>query len=259
MTPSPPPPSHNPSRRRELSQNFLRDRRVAAEVCAPIADSPLPVVELGAGDGSLTAVLVRQGHDVTAVELDARWVRTLRRRFAGKVRIVQADLLRFRFPTAPYNVIANLPYSVTTPALRRLLAEPGWQIAVLMVQWEVARKRSGGTLLSASWWPWYEVGLVRRVPAAAFRPMPRVDSGILHLARRADPLLPVTERMRYQRFVEAVFTGRGSGLAGILRAHLPRSALRRWFRNHEVSPTALPRDLDPAHWVSLYLAARDHG
>jgi 23S rRNA (adenine-N6)-dimethyltransferase len=246
----------SPSRRRRLSQNFLRDRRVAEETAAHIAQSVLPVIELGAGDGALTDALVRQGHDVTAVELDTRWVRVLRRRFPGTVRVVQADLLRFRFPTSPYNVVANLPYSVTTPALRRLLREPGWQIAVLMVQWEVARKRTAGTMLSASWWPWYDIELVRRVPAEAFRPVPRVDSGVLHLSRRADPLLPHGERGRYQRFVEAVFTGRGAGLAGILRPHLSRSALRRWFRDHDVSPAALPRDLEPAHWISLYLAVR---
>jgi 23S rRNA (adenine-N6)-dimethyltransferase len=244
------------SRRRRLSQNFLRDRRVAEEMAARIAHSTLPVIELGAGAGALTYALVRQGHDVTAVELDAHWVRVLRRRFPGTVRVVQADLLRFRFPTSPYNVVANLPYSVTTPALRRLLREPGWQVAVLMVQWEVARKRGAGTMLSASWWPWYDIEVVHRVPAEAFRPVPRVDSGVLHLSRRADPLLPHGERPRYQRFVEAVFTGRGAGLAGILRPYLSRSALRRWFRDHDVSPAALPRDLEPAHWISLYRATR---
>ena len=243
------------SRRRELSQNFLRDGRVAADICAPIADSPLPVVELGAGDGTLTAVLVQGGHDVTAVELDPRWVRALRRRFAGSVRVVRADLLRFRFPRRPYNVVANLPYSITTPALRMLLHETGWQTAVLVVQWEVARKRSGSTLLSVSWWPWFEFELVDRIPARAFRPVPRVDSGVIQLTRRADPALPPAERRAYQRFVEAVFTGPGAGVAGILRPYLPRRALRQWLRDHGVSPAALPRELEPAHWVALYRAA----
>lgn len=245
------------SRRRELSQNFLRDRRIAADICARITDSTLPVVELGAGDGALTTVLVQSGLDVTAVELDPRWASALRRRFAGSVRVVQADLLRFRFPRTPYNVVANLPYSITTPALRMLLHEAGWRIAVLVLQWEVARKRSGATLLSASWWPWYKFELVSRVSAWAFRPVPRVDSGVIQVTRRADPALPPAERRAYQRFVEAVFTGRGAGIAGILRPHLARRELRQWFREHEVSPAALPRDLEPAHWVSLYRAARN--
>jgi 23S rRNA (adenine-N6)-dimethyltransferase len=240
--------------RRDLSQNFLRDRRVAADLCAPVAASPLPVVELGAGAGAVTAELVRLGHEVTAVEVDPRLVGVLRRRFGGSVRVVQADMLRFRLPRTRYNVVSNVPYSITTSLLRTLLASPGWEVAALMVQWEVARKRTGGTVLSASWWPWFDIDLVRRVPARAFRPVPRVDSGILRITRRTDSVLPEADRAAYQRLVAAVFTGRGSGLAGILRAHLPRGELRRWLRAHDVSPVALPRDLTSDQWLSLYRA-----
>lgn len=245
-------PPGSRSRRRELSQNFLHDRGVAADLCAPVAASPLPVIELGAGAGAVTAELVRRGHDVTAVEVDPRLVRTLKSRFGSSVRVVQADMLRFRFPQAPYNVVSNVPYAITTPLLRTLLAEPAWQVAALMVQWEVARKRTGGTMLSASWWPWFDVDLVRRVPARAFRPVPGVDSGLIRLSRRPDPALTAAERASYQRLVEAVFTGRGAGLAGILRGHLPRGELRRWLRMNGLSPVALPRDLTAGQWVSLY-------
>lgn len=241
---------HRP--RPELSQHFLHDRQIAAELCAPVATSPLPVVELGAGAGAVTAELVRRGLAVTAVEVDPRLTRALRRRFNGTVRVIQGDMLRFRFPEMPYNVVSNVPYSITTPLLRVLLAERGWQVAALMVQWEVARKRTGGTMLTASWWPWFDVELVRRVPARAFRPVPNVDSGLIRLTRRVDPALPLAERAAYQRLVSAVFTGRGSGLAGILRAHLSRAELRRWLRAHDVSPLALPRELTPHQWVSLY-------
>ena len=240
--------------RRELSQNFLHDRRVAADLCAPVSASPLPVVELGAGAGAVTAELVRRGHEVTAVEVDPRLVRTLRRRFDGLVRVVQADMLRFRFPRTPYNVVSNVPYSITTPLLRMLFSEPDWKVAALMVQWEVARKRTGGTMLSASWWPWFDIELVRRVPARAFRPAPTVDSGLIRLTRRIEPRLPSAERAAYQRLVTAVFTGPGSGVAGILRAHLPRGELRRWIRAQQVSPVALPKDLTLDQWVSLYRA-----
>lgn len=244
-----------PSRRRELSQNFLRDPRVAHAVCRRIAGSPVPVVELGAGDGALTAELVRRGHDVTAVEVDPRWARVLRRRFDGSVRVVQTDLLRFRFPAGRYNVVGNLPYSITTRTLRMLLNESGWDAAVLIVQWEVARKRSAATMLSASWWPWYDIELVRRVPAGSFRPVPRVDGGVIQLTRRAEPSVPYAERRRYQHFVERVFTGPGAGLGRILRPYLSARERRNWFRELHVSPTALPRDLEPAHWVSLYTSA----
>lgn len=247
-------------RRRVLSQNFLRDRSVATAVVDALGDTHPPVIELGAGDGALTAELVRNGHQVTAVELDPRWARLLSRRFDGSVRVVRTDMLRYRFPPAPYNVVSNVPYAITTPLLRTLFEQSGWEVAVLMVQWEVARKRTGGagaTLLTASWWPWYDVTLLQRVPARAFRPVPRVDSGLLRVRRLAEPLVPVAERRRYQRFVQAAFTGRGAGLAGVLRPYLSRQAVRTWADRNGVSRAALPRDLDARQWASLYRIVRD--
>lgn len=228
-----------------------------------------PIIELGAGDGAITTQLVQRGHDVTAVELDPRWAGLLRQRFTysrplrsadsnGTVRVVQTDMLRYRFPREPYQVISNVPYSITTPLLRRLFDEHVWSTAVLMVQWEVARKRtssSSGTLLTASWAPWYDVDLIRRVPAQAFRPIPRVDSGVVRVRRRTEPLLAQAERRRYQQFVEAVFTGKGAGLTGVLRPYLTKHQVRHWARENGAQDALLPRDLLPAHWVSLYRLA----
>lgn len=220
-----------------------------------LLSADVPIVELGAGDGALTAELVRRGRDVTAVELDDRLVRRLRSTFGAAVRVVRADMLEFRFPSGPHEIISNVPYSITTAALRTLYRRHGWTRAVLMLQWEVARKRAGATMLTAEWWPWFDARIDRRVPARAFRPVPRVDGGILVVDRRAAPLLPDPERRGYQRLVQAVFTGRGAGLLGILRPHVPRAQLRRWATEHEVDLSGLPRDLTPAQWVSLYRLA----
>jgi 23S rRNA (adenine-N6)-dimethyltransferase len=244
-----------PSNRRTLSQNFIHDTNVVIQMCDLLAGSSLPVLDLGAGSGALTSELVRRGHLVTAVELDPRWASVLHRRFGDSVRVVRADVLRFRFPGEPYNVVSNVPYSITTDLLRTVLRQPAWQVAVLMVQWEVARKRAGASMLTAAWWPWYDITLVRRVPAGAFRPCPRVDSGLLRVERRGAALLPDSDRRDYQRFVEAVFTGRGAGLGGIVRRHVPRPTMLRWAREHDVDLRGLPRDLSVRQWVALYRAA----
>ncbi|MFW5899377.1 MAG: rRNA adenine N(6)-methyltransferase family protein, partial [Jiangellaceae bacterium] len=184
---------------------------MAAEVCGLLRGSAAPVVDLGAGDGVLTAELLRSGRDVTAVEIDPRLARVLRQRFGAAVRVVRADMLRFSYPAAPYKVVSNVPYGITTAFLRSLFRQDGWSRAALVTQWEVARKRSGATMLTAAWWPWYEVEVVRRIPARAFRPVPRVDGGLLLLSRRLEPLLCPADRHGYQRMVAAVFTGRGAG------------------------------------------------
>jgi 23S rRNA (adenine-N6)-dimethyltransferase len=105
---------------------------------------------------------------------------------------------------------------------------------------------------------WFSPRLDRRIPAAAFRPRPSVDAGLLVVDRRAEPLLPVARQRDYQRFAAAVFNGPGRGLHEILaRQGIARGDVRRWAREHRVGPNALPRDLDARAWVAAYrLSAR---
>jgi 23S rRNA (adenine-N6)-dimethyltransferase len=198
--------------RHELGQNFLTDHRIAARIARLVP--PGPVVELGPGDGAVTRYLLRRREPLTAVELDPRRAAALERRFGHQVTVVRGDMLRFREP-GPHHVVSNVPFGITTPLLRHLLGQVGWGTAVLLLQWEVARKRAavgGTTQLTASWWPWFEFALAGRVPAAAFRPRPSVDGGLLVMSRRERPLLDRGRRGAYERFVaEAFRAGRVDG------------------------------------------------
>ena len=177
-----------------------------------------------------------------------------KRRFGGRAEIIEADMLDFALGTSPHHVVANVPFALTTPLLRRLLQQTTWDSAVLLLQWEVARNRAGvggTTMLTANWWPWYEFSLVKRVPAAAFVPRPSVDGGILQIHRREAPLVVLSERGAYQELVRAVFTGRGRGLPAILRAHLPERSIREWMARESLDQASLPRDLKAEQWASL--------
>lgn len=150
--------------RQELGQNFLADRRVAARIAGLLP--PGAILELGPGDGALTRHLAARPGLVTPVELDPVWVAALRRPLDHRVHVVHDDMLRFRLD-GEHHVISKVPFGITTPLLRHLLAQRAWITAVLLLQWEVARKRAvvgGATLLTATWWPWYEFGLAGRVP-----------------------------------------------------------------------------------------------
>jgi 23S rRNA (adenine-N6)-dimethyltransferase len=200
--------------RHETGQNFLSDPSVVAEIIAAIGSTRGSILEIGAGDGALTRPLARLGRPVLAVELDARRAQGLDARTPAHVRVVPGDILRISFPEDPHVVVGNVPFSLTTAILRRLFDERGWSDAVLLVQWEVARRRAGvggATLLTAQEWPWFEFTLLRRVPARMFRPVPSVDGGLLRITRRTEPLLPIAERRAYARFVAAVFGGPGRG------------------------------------------------
>ncbi|WP_034272361.1 23S ribosomal RNA methyltransferase Erm [Haloechinothrix halophila] len=239
----------------ELGQNFLVAPSIIGRIEDLVARTNGPIVELGAGDGAITVPLSRSGRPITAVELDPARARRLQRRTSGNVTVVLADILRFQLPRHPHVLVGNLPFHLTTAVLKRLLRARGWQTAILLVQWEVARRRAGvggATMLTAQWWPWYEFRLHTRVPARCFRPVPAVDGGLLTMTRRTHPL--VTDRDAYQRFVRDVFTGRGRGLGEILtrtrRAN--RGELRLWLRTERVSPHALPKDLSAEQWASLW-------
>jgi 23S rRNA (adenine-N6)-dimethyltransferase len=237
--------------RPELGQNFLVDRRVVARIAALVP--PGPVLELGAGDGALTRQLAVRADAVTAVELDPARVAGLRRTLGARVRVVHADMLRFRLDTA-HHVVSNVPFGITTPVLRHLLRQGAWTTAVLLLQWEVARKRAavgGTTLLTASWWPWYEFGLAGRVPASAFRPRPRVDGGILVIRRREVPLVPLAERGPYQRLVREAF--RGDRLLPAIRELVPAS--HRWLAAQGLTRWTRPGKLDAERWAALYRGA----
>ncbi|GAA4610997.1 ribosomal RNA small subunit methyltransferase A [Saccharopolyspora hordei] len=233
--------------RRELGQNFLVDRSAARGLVDLLDPTPAPVVELGAGRGALTRELVHSGRDITAVELDPRWADVLRGSFP-QVRVVRCDMLDFRFPAAEHVVIGNLPFGITTAVTRRLLAERSWSQAVLLVQWDVARKRAGGgSQLNAQWAPWYEFRLHGRVPRALVPPGARGRRRRPGGAAPTAPAAAVPRRQRYQRFVEAVFTGRGRGLAEVVRA-VTGCRVR--------GLPALPRDLPVEDWPRLYVETR---
>lgn len=239
----------------ELGQNFLVDPAVIGDIVRAVSGTRGPIVEIGPGDGALTIPLSRTGRALIAVEVDPGRARRLQRRLGRRVTVVNADFLRYPLPRQPHTIVGNVPFHITTATMRRLLAHPGWQDAVLLVQWEVARRRAGvggASLMTASWWPWFDFRLRCRVPRAAFRPVPAIDGGVLAITRRPRPL--ATDRRGYQGFVKRVFTGPGRGLGAILAktTRLPAATRDAWFREQGLPRHALPRDLDAHHWASLW-------
>ena len=240
--------------RHELGQNYLIHQPTIDRITALVAATDGAILEIGAGGGALTTALAGLGRDLTAIDIDERRVAALQRRYPA-VRVELADALRH--PLDAPVIAGNVPFHLTTPILRRLLQRPAWSDAVLLTQWEVARKRAGvggGTLLTAQAAPWFAFALHGRVPARAFRPMPSVDGGILSITRRGSPLVPLAERRAYERFVGDVFTARGRGMAAILSTvgRMPRPAARRVLQRARVPADALPRDLTAVQWAELW-------
>jgi 23S rRNA (adenine-N6)-dimethyltransferase len=221
------------------------------------------VLEIGAGTGRLTEALAGTGAQVVAVELDARSIEVLQRRFDGasNVAVVQEDVLRFRPPVSAYRAFGNIPFAITTPILGRLLDDPAGPVqrADLIVQYDVARKRSSiwpSNLLSLGWLPWWEVHLARRLPAAAFEPRPSVDAGVLSMTRREPPLLPADVRREYLSLVGAAFRRANVPVGRALGGRVPKDVWRRLARERGDVHGLRPSEVDVFTWVAVFRATR---
>ena len=246
------PRSHSGGRH-ELGQNFLIHHPTLERLTALVSETTGPILEIGAGDGALTTHLARLGRPLRAIDIDEHRVSRLRSRLPG-VDACAADALHE--PLERPAIVGNIPFHLTTPILRRLLGSDRWEHAILLTQWEVARKRAavgGATMMTAQAAPWFEFRLHGRVPARHFRPMPAVDGGILSIERRSEPLIDVRDRARFEHFVRGVFRGSGNGIRQILRRMSnQRDEIDRALSSSGIARTALPRDLDPRQWASLW-------
>jgi 23S rRNA (adenine-N6)-dimethyltransferase len=254
-----PPRTDRDRRRRELSQNYLRSPAAAEQFLRAVRVDPDGLcLEVGAGEGILTERLAGMCRELVAYELDENVAGRLTARLAGRgnVRVVIGDFLAARPPRTPFQVVGNAPFSVTSPIVDWCLDAGTLTSATLITQLEYARKRTGGygrwSLLTVSTWPRVRWELRGTIPRTQFRPVPRVDAGILHLARRPEPLIPAGRLGAYQRAVRAGFSGVGGSLLASLRREFPADRLGGAFRAAGIDRGAVVAFVSPDQWVELF-------
>ena len=239
--------------RHELGQNFLTHRPTLQHLTGLVAETDGAILEIGAGDGALTTHLAALRRPLRAIDIDEHRLMRLRSRLPH-VDVRRSDALREPLDRAV--IVGNIPFHLTTPILRRLLSTGAWKHAILLTQWEVARKRAGvggATMMTAQAAPWFTFRLHGRVPARHFRPMPSVDGGILSVERRTRPLVGRHERRRYEAFVATAFRSPGNGMRRILRGiRHPQSAIDRALMESGIPHSALPRELAAEQWAALW-------
>jgi 23S rRNA (adenine-N6)-dimethyltransferase len=247
--------------RRVLGQNFLRDERTIQQIVRAVRPGLAGlVVEVGAGQGALTRELVGLCRRVVAYEIDPDLVAQLDAEFGTteEVRIVHGDFVASRPPGEPFAVVGNIPYASTSRIVDWCLDAPNLTSATLVTQLEYARKRSGDygrwTLRTVQTWPRLHWRLVGRIPRERFRPMPRVDSGILRLERRPVDLLPARQLGDYQRFVALGFSGLGGSVQASLRREYPARRVDAALRANRVPADILVGYVWPEQWIALFQA-----
>jgi len=247
-------------RRRRLGQSFLVNRRVVERIAGLLDADPARVLEIGPGRGILTEALKERFPRVLALEIDEHLLPGLERKFPERgVELRLADALTepldpLLADEAPWQVAANLPYSVGTPILRRL-----WQRhdlfarLVIMLQKEVAQRivarpgdRNHGLLaLERAAWVG-EARIAFDVNPASFRPRPRVVSSVLVLDPRA-PAYPAGRLEGAFSLARRALTRPRKTLANALKPHLPLQAIESAGLDPGLRPAAIALD----GWISL--------
>jgi len=208
--------------KKSLGQHFLRDRGILEKILrAADLSTDDRVLEIGAGDATLTMPLSHACGRLIALETDHRRVPHLRELFpdGGNVEIVDADILQFDLGTlaalAPLKCVSNLPYNIATAVLERLLVRRGlFTLLVLMFQKEVGRRLVAGPgdpaygSLSLATQYRAEASLVCTVPRRAFSPPPAVESAVVRLVPRPAPLLPPDQEQTFEHLLRAGFAYR---------------------------------------------------
>ncbi len=253
---------HGLSPRKSWGQNFLHDPGVLADIAGAVP-ARAPVVEIGAGLGTLTGQLLAAGHRVTAIERDRDLCAVLREELGSRAdfELREADAVAFDYGAiaGPHTaVVGNLPYHLTGPLLFRLLefhAVTGpW---VVMVQREVAdrllaaagSRRYGGTTVALG--RVRAPSLVRAVSRGSFLPPPRVDSAVLRLDPRPEPLGQVPDPAAFLDLVRRTFQRRRKTLQNALSWAGTREQVLSWCAAAGADPRARPETLDAATFAAL--------
>ncbi|MCC7196300.1 MAG: ribosomal RNA small subunit methyltransferase A [Gemmatimonadaceae bacterium] len=264
-------PGEPPRPRKRFGQHFLTDPRILGRIADALAAAPGDtVVEVGPGRGALTAALldrVGPGGRVVGVEVDRDLASALRARYGHSpaFELVEGDFLAVDIGThvaGPFLLAGNIPYNITTPIIFKALDAPRATRMVLLVQREVAERlsaRAGSHFygaLSANVQAVAAVETLFGVAAGAFSPAPKVESAVVRITPRADPVVSPAEEPAYRAMVVRLFSFRRKQLCRAVREAfgLAASDAAGILERAGVDSTARPEVLAPADFARILRA-----
>lgn len=246
-------------RRRVFSQNYLRDGGAAQRFLTLVDVDPGQLcLEIGAGDGALTKHLSVMCDRLIAYEIDeavaARLAASVARR--PNIEVIVGDFTKSTPPDEPFQAVGNIPFGVTSAIVDWCLAAPMLTSATMITQLEYAKKRTGGfgrwSLVTILSWPEYSWQLLGTIRREEFRPIPRVDAGVLRIERRAQPFGPPALLEAYRRMVAIGFEGVGGSLHASLSRVYPRDRVTAAFRRVDLPHDTVVAFIRPDEWWEIF-------
>ena len=259
-----------PRAKRRLGQHFLTDPRILARIADALEATPGDtILEIGPGPGGLTGALLERAGHVIAIEKDHELLEPLRTRYPA-LGLVHGDALDLDWHALvgePFLVAGNIPYNITSPLLDKALTPPPPRRIVFLVQKEVAERVTAdpGTgeygALTVGVQTAARVERLFTVPAGAFLPRPKVDSAVLRLTPRDQPLVSPSARDRFRAMVVGLFGFRRKQIARGIRelTGWDSERVRTVLGTVAIAEAARPEVLTPADFVRLHQALVDGG
>ena len=262
-----------PKANKSLGQHFLQDQKIIEAICKDFKVKAQAIVEIGPGPGILTASLVKHDLPYHLIEKDERFPEILEQ-WVSKENIHLQDALKcdyqnfceehFRDNNDVW-LVSNLPYNVGSVIFVRALQAPSFKYMTLMFQREVADKvvgfdsRKGKSMnsLMALSENYFEAKLLCQVPPGAFSPPPKVDSSVISLIRREEPVVPLSDFKAYETFLRALFSQKRKQLGKVLSSIIPKETIAECLENLGLDRTIRAESLELEQVQKLYLAAKD--
>lgn len=244
--------------KKRLGQNFLVDENIITKIINEASvNKDDTVIEVGAGAGFVTEKLAEFAKNVIAIELDENAIEVLQKIPCDNIQIIHQDILKTNISELvkePVKIIANIPYYITSPIIVHLLGEIDELVSknrqsikeiILMVQYEVAKRIIANEkspskdygLLSILVNYRAETEFICKVPAKSFYPAPKVDSALLKLKIRKNPLVELANPKLFRRIIKAAFGTRRKTLKNaLLQGGFSGEAISKAFEKTGISP-----------------------
>ncbi len=269
--------------KKSFGQNFLTDTNILQKIVDTAEiDKNVNVIEIGPGIGALTEFLAENAAEVMAFEIDDRLIPILADtlRDFDNVKVINEDILKsdlqsrikeFANPDLPIKVVANLPYYITTPILMHLIeSKIPFAEFVVMMQKEVADRISaepntkayGSLSIAVQYYMTAKIAFI--VPRTVFVPAPNVDSAILKMTRREQPLVQVKDEDFFFRVSKIGFVHRRKTLWNNLTSHFGKAdeikaKLEQALEMAEIKPSIRGEALSIAEFAKLADALKEVG
>ena len=260
-----------PAPDKNLGQHYLNNQSTIESICNDFSGDYDGIIEIGPGPGTLTKSLAKKGLPTALIEKDSRFEPILLE-LGQNIKLYREDALEFNVKEVfeqfshvkSWWLVSNLPYNVGTPIMLKYCKHKLIDNFTLMFQKEVAQKaclemypeKSRGKEMNSLHClvaNYFEVSHLIDVPPGQFTPPPKVDSAVISLKRRNNPIIPLKDWNKYEKFLRLLFGQRRKQIGKVLKQSYPAESLSKTFEELNIPLTIRSERLSLTQVQELFL------